>query len=114
MIIIGSIINVGLNACCYDSICYRCFHCFGVGVFTTVSIGYIIIHTIQRYGFYSALVVIGVLHGIVSAPGLGYNVKGPGLRSAVFLAGFGAVGDSCYSAVLISAVGELTTVGKTY
>ena len=76
-------------------------------MFSTVSIGDVIIHAIEGYGFYSALVVVCVLHGIVSALDLGYNVKRARLRGAVFLAGFGAMGDCGYGAVLISAIGEV-------
>jgi len=80
---------------------------------TAVSVGHIIIHTVERNSLDSALVVVGVLHGIVTALDLGYRIQRAKLRCAVFLAGFGAVGDCGYSPVLISAVGALAAVGKT-
>ena len=58
---------------------------------TAVRAGYVIIHAIQRHRFHFALVVVGVLHGIVTALDLGYRIQRAKLRCAVFLARVGAV-----------------------
>jgi hypothetical protein len=83
-------------------------------VFAAVIIGDIIIHAVERNSLNSALLVVCVSHGIVTALDLGYYVKSAKLSCAVFLSVFGAVSDGGYGAVLVSAVGEFTAVGKTF
>ena len=113
----GALGNVAVrvfDGCCHCSVCHRCRYFFGIGMLTAVCVGYIIFYTVERNSLDSALVVVCVLHGIVTALDLGYHAKRAGLRGAVFLARLGAVGDGGYRAVLVSTVRELAAVGKTF
>ena len=103
-----------LNACYLDVVLHGCRYRFGIGVLASVSVGNVIIDTVERNRAYSALTVVCVSHGIVSTLDLGHNVNRTGLSRAVLLTVFGAMSNGGYCTVLISAVGELAAVGETF